>query len=80
MLMPRDASTLECVRNDVVCTSKHTTLYDSDESATAGCDENANTDDRSLKTPIAVLFANQRKPHRQRVETKLFLALAYDLG
>jgi hypothetical protein len=39
------------VRSDLIRTSRHATLYDGDESATAGCDENANTDDRVLKTP-----------------------------
>lgn len=62
MWTPRDAGALGSVRNDVILTSKHTTLYDSDKSATADCDKNANPDDRVLKPPIKVWVANQRKP------------------
>jgi hypothetical protein len=40
--VPRDAGARGSARNVVIRTSGHTTMYDSDKSATAACDENAN--------------------------------------
>lgn len=80
--MPRDADALGYVRDDAIRTSWHATLYDSDKSATAGCDENANTDDRVLKPPIkmpSLVCKSAEATRRQRLETKLFAGLAFGL-